>query len=315
MSSRGLLSFSIVVPLAAAGMVQPARGEFATSVQSFTQGTVGFADGVSTYNNSAAATGQPNRIAGASIGFPGAVTPFNPPFEQGEVVSVGTAGQITVELPSLVAVSGGGLLQVGIFTTAGLNDPTFSGQAESAAQTFAGQEYGADRTAIVEVADTLGNFKSLGRIVFTQPTQAFSNQTDPYMAPDTPVNSDFNKPFLGTLATFNGRNQSQISSILDGSAGGTWVNIPSAVAAQLTGVRFVRISDPMWQVVGTGALETSRTSNFDPDGPAGPQQPFTKPADVFVDGINVVPEPGGIALIALMGALCSRRSRQASQKA
>lgn len=310
MSRRGFLRFSVVVPLAAAAMVQPARGEFASSVQSFVQGTVGFADGVSSYNNAATATGQPNRIAGASFGFPGPVTPFNPPFEQGEVVAVGTTGQITVELPSLVT-AGGGALRVGIFTTAGLHDPTFSGQAESTARTFSGQEYGADRTAVVEVADIPGNFKSLGRIAFTQPTQAFSNQTDPYLAPDAPANSDFDKPFFGTLAAYDGLNQPQIMGMLSGSAGGTWINVPAGIASQLTGVRYVRISDPMWQVIGSGALETSRASNFDPDGPQGPLQPFIKPADVFVDGVNVVPEPAGIALLALMGALCARRSRSA----
>ena len=289
------------------GPIGSASAEFASGVQSFTQGTIGFADGVSTYSNPATATGQPNRIAGASIGFPGPVTPFNPPFEQSELVAVGGGGQLTVELPSMVSATGGGVLQVGIFHSAGLNDPTFTGQAEATARTFAGQEYAADRTAVVEVADTLGNFQSLGRVRFTQPTQGFANQTDPYLPPDPAIPSDFNKPFNGTLASYNGLSQPQISAMLQGSAGGTWLDVPAPVAAQLTGIRYVRISDPRWEVISTGELEATRTSNFDPDGPGGPQHPFVKPADVLVDGINVVPEPATLGVLSLGVMLVTRR--------
>jgi hypothetical protein len=282
-------------------------------VQSFTQGTVGFADGVSTYGNASTALGQPNRIAGTSIGFPGPVTPFNPPFEQSEMVAVGVGGQLTVELPSLVSVGGGGVLRLGIFHSAGLNDPTFSGQAEATARTFAGQEYGADRTAIVEIADTLGNFQSLGRVLFTQPTQGYENQTDPYTFPVSPSNADFNEPFNGNLASYDGLNQAQISALLQGSAGGTWLDVPAPIAALLTGIRYVRVSEARWQVIGTGALETQRTSNFDPDGPGGPQLPFTKPADVLIDGINVVPEPMTLSIPALGALSLMRRLRRASR--
>lgn len=290
------------------GAAGSASAEFASSVQSFSQGTVGFADGVSTYNNASTAVGAPNRIAGASFGFPGPVTPFNPPFEQTEIVSVGLGGQITLELPSAVPVIDG-TLQVGIFHSAGLNDPAFTGQAENPARTFAGREFGADRTAVVEVADALGNFQSLGRVLFTQPTQGFANQSDPYMFPSpSPIPSDFTAPFAGSLSSFDGMSQPQVTAMLSGSGGGTWLSLTPAAAAALDEIRFVRISDPMWQVHGSGALEPMRTSAFDPDG-GGPQQPFVKPADLFVDAISVVPEPAGLAVVALvaMCATCRRR--------
>jgi MYXO-CTERM domain-containing protein len=290
------------------GSANPASAEFASSVQSFSQGTVAFADGVSTYNNPATALGQPNRIAGASIGFPGPVTAFNPPFEQTEMVSVGLGGQVTLELSTAVATNSGAL-QIGIFHSAGLNDPTFSGQSENPARTFAGREFGADRTAVVEVADALGNFHSLGRVLFTQPTQGYANQSDPYAFPAPPAPSNFDQPFAGGLGSFDGLNQSQISTMLQSSAGGTWIAMTPAVAAALDEIRFVRISDPMWQAIGSGALEATRTSAFDPDGPTGPQQPFVKPADLFVDGVNVVPEPTGIAVLAVLGTLAGRRRR------
>jgi hypothetical protein len=287
---------------AVAYVTRSASAEFATAVQSFDQGSVAFADGVSTYNNAGAATGQPNRIAGAGGSFPGPVTPFNPPYEASQIVAVGLGGQITLELPSAVPVVSGSL-QVGIFHAAGLNDPAFNGQAESPARTFAGREFAADRTAVVELADVLGNFKSLGRVVFTQPTQGFANQADPYVFPAPPVASDFNKPFAGELASFNGMNQAQMTTLLDGSAGGTWLGITPDVAAQLGEIRYVRISDPKWQVIG-GGLADSRVSAYDAQ--------FSKPADLFVDGVNVVPEPAtlGVIVTALVAASGRRRGRR-----
>ena len=301
-----------VAATAGLGLAGPASAEFATSVQSFDQGTVAFADGVSTYNNANAAVGQPNRTSGASIGFPGPVTPFNPPFEQGEIVSVGLGGQITLQLPSAVPVTAGAL-QVGIFHSAGLNDPAFTTQAESPARTFAGREFGADRTAVVEVADVLGNFRSLGRVLFTQPTQGFENQAT-YDFPVPPLPSDFDQPFAGSLSSFDGLTQPQISQMLGGSAGGTWIGITPDVAAALGEIRYVRISDPKWQVIDGGALADTRTSAFDPDG-AGPQQPFVKPADLFVDGVNVVPEPATLGFLAtgvvILASSGGRRGRRA----
>jgi hypothetical protein len=289
-----------------------ASAEFATSVQSFNQGTVAFADGVSTYNNANTALGQPNRTSGASIGFVGPVMPFAAPFEASELVSVGLGGQITLELPAAVPVNAGSL-QVGIFHSAGLNDPAFTTQAESPARTLAGREFGADRTAVVEVADVLGNFRSLGRVLFTQPTQGFANQAT-YDFPVPPLPSDFNKPFAGSLSSFDGLTQPQISQMLQGSAGGTWIGITPEVAAALGEIRYVRISDPKWQVIDGGALADTRTSAFDPDG-AGPEQPFVKPADIFVDGVNVVPEPSALGVVVTGMALFASRGRRRRDRA
>jgi len=287
-----------------------ASAEFAGAVQSYSQGTVAFANPASTYNNSLAAVGEPNRIEGVSIGFPSPVTPFNPPFEESEIVDVGRGGQITLALPVPVPATPGSL-QVGVFTSAGLNDPSFTGHAEATARTFAGAEFGADRTAVVEVASTLGNFISLGRMVFTQPTQGFANQSDPFAFPTPPVPSNFDQPFAGDLASFNGKSQPEITTLLQGSGGGTWIDLTPEAAAQLGGpINFVRISDPLWQVIGTGALETTRRSVFNPN---GPDNPFDKPADLFIDGVNVVPEPASLGVLAA-GALalaCGRRRRRA----
>lgn len=281
-----------------------ASAEFASSSPSYVQGTV---DSSSTFhNNPTTATGEPARI---SVSFGVApVAPFSPAYEATQVVDVGRGGTLTLGFSSPVMVTPGSL-QIGVFTTAGLNDANYpNGQAEPTARTFAGLEYGADRTAIVEVAGTSGVFQSLGRVLFANPTQAFANQSDPYAVPDSPINSDFNKPFAGNLASFNGLSQPQITTMLQGGAGGTWLSVPADIAALIGGqVSFVRISDPLWQVIG-GGLETERTSIFatDPDGP-GPLLPPSKPADIYIDGVNVIPEPTGLAMIMLTGVLARRR--------
>lgn len=303
---RAMFVAATAAVLGSFGLVGHASAEFVSSVQSYTQGTVNFANGASQYNASAAALGAPNRIAGVSVGFPGPVTPFNPPFEENEMVAVGLGGSIVLELSSPIPVSGANSVHVGVFTAAGLNDPSFGGQAESTARTFAGAEYGADRTAVIEVASTLGDFKSLGRVTLANPTQAFSNQSTPYDFPAPPSNSDFDKPFTGDLSSFNGLSSGQITSLFAGSAGGNWIDVPGGVASQLSEIRYVRISDPMWRVIADGTLVSQRQSNGDP---LGNGQPFFKNADVFVDGVNVVPEPAGVVVLAI-AALALGRSRR-----
>src|SRR5690348_16114391 len=216
--------------IGAVGFAGVASAEFVSSVQSFDQGSVNFANPASQYNAPAAALGQPNRIAGAAGGFPGPVTPFNPPFEENELVDVGLGGSITLQLSSPIPVNGANSVHVGVFTSAGLNDPSFSGQAETTARTFAGTEYAADGTAVIEGASTLGDFKSLGRVTLANPTQGFSNQSTPYDFPTPAANSDFDKPFTGDLSSFNGLNSGEITTLLAGSAGGNWIDVSAGVA-------------------------------------------------------------------------------------
>jgi hypothetical protein len=59
----------------------------------------------------------------------------------------------------------------------------------------------------------------------------------------------------------------------------------------------------MWQVIG-GGLAANRTSAYDAN--------FSKPADLFVDGVNVIPEPAGLgAVIGAIAVLAGRRRRRA----
>jgi hypothetical protein len=292
--------------IASVGFSGVASAEFAGSVQSYTQGTVTFSTSAQHYDTPTTALGQPSRIAGLSDGFAGPVTPFAGPYEQSELVAVGVGGSITLELSSPVQT--GGPVHVGIFSAVTYKDPTFSGQALSPALTLAGAEYGADRTAVIEVAQTLGAFRTIGRVTLANPTQGFSNQSTPYDFPIPPADSDFDKPFAGDLSSFDGLTSGQMTAMLAGSAGGNWIDLPPLIASELDEIRYVRISDPRWRVISDGSLVLQRQSNGDP---LGTGQPFFKSADVLLDGVNVVvPEPASTALMGLV-ALCglSRRAR------
>jgi hypothetical protein len=305
---RAVLAAAAAAMIGWVGLAGVASAEFVSSVESFSQGTVNFAAAAAQFSTAATALGQPSRVA---VSFAGPITPFNPPFEDNQIGAVGVGGSITLGLSSPIPVNGANSVHVGVFTAAGLKDPSFSGQAESPARTFAGAEYGAERTAVIEVASALGDFKSLGRVTLANPTQGFSNQSTPYDFPAPPANSDFDKPFAGDLTSFDGLTAPQITSLLAGSAGGNWIDVPELIASQLSEIRYVRISDPMWRVTSDGSLVAQRRSN---DDPLGNGQPFFKNADVLLDGVNVVvPEPTGVAASAIGLLALGRRARRRGQ--
>src|SRR5205814_9293367 len=79
----------------------------------------------------------------AALGLPvgdttfGALTPFNPPFKDDQIVIVGSGGSITLRLSAQVAAGGAGP-EIGVFSNNGLVDvsPGGTGAAGSPAATF-----------------------------------------------------------------------------------------------------------------------------------------------------------------------------------
>jgi hypothetical protein len=181
--------------------------------------------------------------------------------------------------------------------------PTFTGTAANPAHTGAFDEYGAERTALVEVAATPGNFVTVGRIKFDKPANAFANATGPYdFPPAGAIASDFGKPFTGPLSDFAGKTYGEMLTLLNGSAGGTWIDVPAALG--LSQINYVRFSDTLWLLGDDVTTATQRTSAFD--------NTFVKPADLFIDAVAGVPEPGtaGLAIAGVMCALSRRARRQ-----
>lgn len=218
----------------------------------------------------------------AAVGLPvgdtsfGALTPFNPPFKPEHIVIVGAGGGITLRLSAPVPTGGAGP-EIGVFSNNGLIDvsPTGSGTAGTPAATFS-----PPGSARVSVSSDGMTFVPLGTdpFVFENPTNYYTDVTiDNFSAPLGNVAADFSKPFTGTLSSLGGLTYPQIVQLLNGSAGGTWLDVS---ASGLPTVEYVRFEVP-----------------------AGGAQRL-----VF-DAVSAVPEPGSAALFLPAAALLLRRRR------
>jgi hypothetical protein len=253
---------------------------FATEVMNYAPGT-----GVGTYTDPTKALGAPSGNPGFGI-----YTPFNPPFSNGQLARIGTGGTLTLRLENYVLVNRApGTFELGVWENAGLVDTNFPNGFTGPTTSEFGSDY-----AKVEVSPDNVNWYSLNggnRILFNLPGNYYANATNSDTAPASPVMADFGKPFAGSLASFDNKNFSQVLSTLDGSAGGTWLNLDS-VPIEVTQIGYVRFSDPL---AGPGA--------FDP-------QDHTLEIDMvainneFVGTPTPVPEPASAMLLLSGFALC-----------
>jgi hypothetical protein len=228
------------------------------------------------------------RNASAALGLPsgdttfGALTPFNPPFSNSQIVIVGAGGELTLRLSSPVAPRPGAAPELGVFVNNGLIDvsPGGTGTAGVPAGTFSPAP-----AARVSVSDDGTRFVPLGAgplglATFENPTNFFTDtHIDNYSAPLGTAAADFSKPFTGTLSSFDGLTYEQMVTLLDGSAGGNWLDLSGT---GLSSVQYVRFEVP------EGAN-----------------------ARLVLDAVTAVPEPGA-ALLALapLAALLRRRVRR-----
>jgi len=277
---------------------------WATSVPAgtYTTGTVYNFSGT-TYADATRALGAPAPTVGTAP-YVSVTNPFSGPYENTQLVQIGQGGSLTVQLGQPVRL--GGPAKIGVFTGVTLNDASYpDGSAGSPVQTIAAAEYGAERSAVVEVAGALGDFRSLGRVLFVMPTNYYANVTSPsqYPAPSSPVPADFGTPIVNGLSQFANQSFEEVIATLNGSGGGTWIDLPAALG--LDAVNYVRFSDPRW-VLPDGTLATHRVSIYD-----NPNNPTLKPADLLVDAVAAVPEPGSAALALGVAVMAARRHRRA----
>jgi hypothetical protein len=192
------------------------------------------------FTTASAAIGQPERFTGEGA-FLGVVSPFNPPFGQNEIVSVGEGGHIVLRF-SHYAIPHAAGPEIGVFENVGLVDVNYpNGQAGSPAAMF-----GPLDSAIVDISADGAQWVSLGNVTFDVPTNGYTDLADPYWSKPGGVPSDFQRPFLGSLSSFDGLRYSDaggpdILETLAGSGGGTWLDIS---AAGLSQVGFIRFSLP-----------------------------------------------------------------------
>ena len=232
---------SIVSLLAAAAMFSTTHlvwAKYAVEVTSYDAGTtpaIDFESGLP-YNITTTALGEPSRFTNDSF-FPGVVSPFSAPYKRSQLLSIGETGHVTLRLSNYALPQPGGH-EIGVFAHAGLIETSFPmGQAGNPVEAF-----GVD-SAFVEVSSDGTNWIVIGDTTFDIPTNGYSDVTDPFASSPGSVPSDFQKPFLGSLASFDGLQHSDaggldILEVLDGSGGGNWLDIP----AGLSQVGFIRFS-------------------------------------------------------------------------
>jgi hypothetical protein len=265
----------------------PAMGQYAASVVSYDAGTTP----TSGYSNPFAALGEPSRFIAGS--FPSVVSPFSPPYRSDQIVSVGENGQLTLRLSNYAIPDPAGP-EIGLFANVGIVDVDYDhGQAGAPATTF-----GTLDSAMVEVSRDGSTWVGLGSALFDVPTNGYIDLEDPYVAAPGSGSSDFQKPFTGSLSSFDGlpyfdNAGEDMLDLLAGSGGGRWIDISTSGLAQ---VGYVRLS-----LADDGLPGTSL--NFELDA-----------VSIARDAVGtVVPEPSSIVLLwaAVGGWMLSRSVWQA----
>jgi hypothetical protein len=242
--SRRVLSASILTltSLHASLGAAHAADPWADRLVQFTAGT----GGASGYTNAATALGSPDRIAGASIGFPSPITPFAPAFEASQLVSLGRGGSITVAFDEPVENDptnpyGIDLL---LFSNSFYADvsPDFTGTAGPVSS----------EGGLVEVsADGINWFSVAGPSADGPfPTLAFSDLAGPYDPTPGSSPTDFTRP-VNPAFNAEGLTFAQIVAGYDGSGGGAGFDIASTGLASIS---FVRVTNPL-NATGTPEID------------------------------------------------------------
>jgi hypothetical protein len=248
---------------------------WANTVVAYTPGS----NATPNYTDPNVALGQPTRFTGESGGFPGAVTPFNAPWENDEIVSIGEGGHLTVRFDQPVANDPNNPFGIDllVFGNAWYIDTSWPNGVAGAIAAEGGQiSVSADGQAWFDVVGVQadGAFPTLG----------YNDLTDPYATTRGNVLSGFTTP-VDPRFDATGKSFAQITAAYNGSGGGTGIDIG---LLGLSEISFVRITNPL----GSG---------------------LTPEIDAFAD-VAPVPAPGVLALVA-SAALFSTRFRRERQGA
>jgi hypothetical protein len=231
--------------------VAHAADPWADRVLSYLPGTTATAG----YAASGTALGEPTRFTGQLFGFPAVVSPFSPPFEPDEIVSVGAGGELIVAFDE--PVTDDPLNPFGIdllvFANVGLVDDDYPmGQVRADGATF-----GADVLPIIEVsADQTLWIAVTAPLASYSPTLAYLDLSDPYATSPGAVTSDYTRP-VDPAVTLNGLSFAQVRAAYAGSGGGTGIDLAGTGLASISYVRFTHPGS-------TGAFEIDGLSDVTP---------------------------------------------------
>lgn len=242
---------------------------FATSVVSYTPG----ANANPSYLDPAAALGEPSRFTGVALGFPGAVTPFNPAFDPGQLVSIGGGGSLTLGFAQPITDDPANPfgLDLLIFSNAFFVDTAFPGGV-------AGALFGSSPQATIEVSADGVTFVPITSAapVGRFPTLGYLDLAGPYETSPGTALTNFNLPVDPSLNP-TGLTFTQLVAAYNGSGGGRGIDLSGS---GLSSVSYVRITN------ATGA------------------------AAISIDAVaDVIPSPATLALLAPLAFLHARRRR------
>jgi hypothetical protein len=212
---------------------------YASQVISYVSGTL--AD--PTYNNPSVALGGLDPVTGSFGGQTYYLTPFDPTFSSSELVEIGAGGSLVLKLAQTASTNG---YTLGVHTGFGLADANYPNGVNSNPASYTNSWV---RRADVQISADGVNWGDLGPITFNSPSNYDAGTaTDPEgLTPGVAPAADPSQPFLGSLNSFDSENWQSTLATLNGSAGGTWINLTGVTDQNgnpITGVNYVKFAVP-----------------------------------------------------------------------
>ncbi|MFI4892166.1 MAG: GC-type dockerin domain-anchored protein [Phycisphaerales bacterium JB060] len=221
------VAVSVALSFSAAASAQGLLDPWAAEVVQYAPG----ADVPAGFDDPASALGEPSRYTGVGA-FPGVVTPFNPPYLAGEVVTIGAGGSLTVRLgtPAIDAATNPFGVDLIVFHNGGYIDAAFP-EGVVGGTFFDGGS--------IEVSQDGVEFFSVAPAAEDHfPTLGYLDLATPYTEVRGDVESDFRRPVDPAIDP-DGMGWDELLAAYDGSGGGVGVDIG---AVGLIEVNFVRIT-------------------------------------------------------------------------
>jgi len=179
----------------------------------------------------------------------GNFSPFNPHYRAGEIVQVGHGGQLTLRLERFVRVVPG-QRHLGVWENIML---------VAASGGLVGQPpglFGAD-SAVVEVSANGTDFVSIGVVTFDMFGNYWADSAGPYSQSGGTMPADFGRPFTGDPAALGGATYARVLEFLEGTAGGTWIDLSPSGLERVGWVRFSGVGEGLTLEIDAVTINTA----------------------------------------------------------
>jgi hypothetical protein len=268
-------TIGFIAVIATTGAASP----FATSVLSYDAGT----NPVAGYMDANTALGSAERFTGEGI-FPSGVTPFNPAWGTDELVSIGSGGHLSLGFDTTITNNASHAFGVDliIFTNSGFSDTTWTDANPNNDGTgFTGPNpfiFGSGGAATVQVSDDGINWITATTTTLDLfPTLGYNDFMEATPTAPGTIESDFTQALDPTLtaADFANMSYTELRDFYNGSGGGVGIDITSTGLASARFVRFLNGSNQAFEI----------------------------------DAVAVVPAPGSLLALSIVGLGTTRRKR------